>query len=526
MSAVLGGCRDSTWALDPASAHGILSVHRSNIFRAVEAVALPSRLGTHEQVGSHLSADESSRLEALLALSGRSLADMVHVGGKWIVRAAAGDGGGAPSAVTSSVGGLSMSALETQVRTLHVEAYTLLNPDERKDQANRSKAAPSKKRSAAYPGDTDMELPDGTLNPFAEWPWEQGLRLRTTDSYALSGRLLRNALRWCNRFFTDALMQVTFKTRQDEQEKLYTQFQEAMEERKPDRALLLANQAIAEARVEMTAIVTNAQLHHAQHPPSALFAHIATRRQAQAAELKVFMADLVYHITEAAGKKGDGATKHATEAYIDFSEGWLGKADEAKINPASLKLAEAAKPTTPPPATTATTGQTSGGSGAAGGGATNKSARTNLGASASTGTGGGGSGGTTATGTRGALRLSQICVFQRNIPCSTSVVGSTLGVVGAPPCNKCGHGAHFYGECPQEWGRIGKPLPGFNTSGARIAKEWTKTNEPIQKTVQAWVKFLSDATNFTVSSPSPAGVAGAPSLADFQARVATAPAKP
>ena len=45
LSAVLGGCRDAPWALDPASAHGILSVHRTGIFRAVESIALPSRGG-------------------------------------------------------------------------------------------------------------------------------------------------------------------------------------------------------------------------------------------------------------------------------------------------------------------------------------------------------------------------------------------------------------------------------------------------------------------------------------------------
>jgi hypothetical protein len=90
----------------------------------------------------------------------------------------------------------------------------------------------------------------------------------------------------------------------------------------------------------------------------------------------------------------------------------------------------------------------------------------------------------------------------------------------------CKSGAHYHGECPQEWGRIGKPLPGFQADGKRSAGEWTKSNEPIKRTVQAWVRFFGDASNFTVSSPSPAGVAGAPSLADVQARVAAAPVKP
>ena len=49
--------------------------------------------------------------------------------------------------------------------------------------------------------------------------------------------------------------------------------------------------------------------------------------------------------------------------------------------------------------------------------------------------------------------------------------------------------------------------------------------ETIQ-TVGDAVKFISDASNFTVSAPSPAGVAGAPSLADFQRHAPLAPPKP
>ncbi len=105
-------------------------------------------------------------------------------------------------------------------------------------------------------------------------------------------------------------------------------------------------------------------------------------------------------------------------------------------------------------------------------------------------------------------------------------MGSSLGVAGAPSCKLCSSGqAHYHGECPLQWGRAGKPLPGFQTDGTRIDTDWNK-NEPIQKTVRAWVKFLSDASNFTVPAPTPAGVAGAPGLAEFKSRVALAPVKP
>lgn len=121
-------------------------------------------------------------------------------------------------------------------------------------------------------------------------------------------------------------------------------------------------------------------------------------------------------------------------------------------------------------------------------------------------------------------KLSRICVFQQHIPTSPEIVGDALGVSGAPFCTRCKAGKHFFGECPLEWGRIGMALPGFADDGTRIDKSWCK-NEPIKSVVTLWVKFLQDKTHFQGNDPVPAGVAGAPSLADFQARIALAPAK-
>ena len=78
--------------------------------------------------------------------------------------------------------------------------------------------------------------------------------------------------------------------------------------------------------------------------------------------------------------------------------------------------------------------------------------------------------------------------------------------------------------CPVEWGKIGKPLPGFADDGTRIDKAWCQ-NEPIKSTVKLWVKFLQDKANFNNNDPIVAGVDGAPGLAEFQGRVDTAPAK-
>ena len=215
---------------------------------------------------------------------------------------------------------------------------------------------------------------------------------------------------------------------------------------------------------------------------------------------------------------------------MDFLEGWMTKTDIALIRPETLQqastsasAASTAPLLTPPGASSSGTG---------GSIASNKAPRT---ASATTASGAGGSGSGSGGGSRGKggtpsaassfQSVSKICVFQQHIPCSKHIVGDTLGVAGAPPCKLCGQGAHYHGECPQRWGGISTPLPGHQADGSRIAGQW-KNNEPIQSVIKAWIKLLNDKTNFKGSLPVPAGVAGAPTLAGFKARVPTAPVKP
>ena len=77
LSAILEMCRHSSWALDPNSSLGLVSPTRSAIFRAAESVAYPARQSLFAQAGTHLSTQETSKVESLLALSGRSVSDLV-----------------------------------------------------------------------------------------------------------------------------------------------------------------------------------------------------------------------------------------------------------------------------------------------------------------------------------------------------------------------------------------------------------------------------------------------------------------
>jgi hypothetical protein len=260
---------------------------------------------------------------------------------------------------------------------------------------------------------------------------------------------------------------------------------------------------------------------------------VASRRQVQATELKIFLAKISSRVTEAS-KAHAATTGGATAAWVDFLSGWLSRADTDLVEPDSIqKVTQAASTppssapagavSTPPRATPSASGSqrtpkaspagTPGGSGSGG-------------VKGGSGLGGGGSGGGGGGGSAvsSSAPVWSICKFKKNIPCSADIVGDSLGLSGAPPCTFCSNGAHYHSECPLKWGGIGTALPGFALDGQRNAADW-KGNEPIRRVVKQWVSFLKDTSNFNQKLPSPAGAAGAPGLSEFEARVSTAPKK-
>ena len=104
--------------------------------------------------------------------------------------------------------------------------------------------------------------------------------------------------------------------------------------------------------------------------------------------------------------------------------------------------------------------------------------------------------------------------------------GTLLESAAPLPAKKCGSGTNYHGECPKEWGAVGIALQGFGLDGLRIETEWhSKDQEPLQKTVKAWVAFLKDHKNFENTVPIAAGVVGAPDLDGFTAHIPAAPVK-
>ena len=531
LEGILRGCRDSSWARDPASAHGIVCPQRSALFRLVESVALPPSGVNSARPDQLLSADETAKISAMLGTKGLSMSDIQNKDGKWAVTTK-----DSVTAVPVAAGGSphrpeQLKELERQLRTLHLDPCTWLTAEERKDHAARVKAAgPSgtRKRKEAFPGDEAASSDDGTLEPFAEWPWEQSLLVHPADSYTMLGRRLRHALTWSNRHFTDRLTTLSREQQEKEQRRIFDSFVEAVESQRPERALLLASHAVEEAKSVMETIVSHCAQLAAVYPDSPMLTHIAMRRQTQSAELKVFLADLSRRVTDTTRRETQDAaavTAQATAVWFDFLDGWFGNIEKELVRPSTLRQATSGlhHPALAPMPPAQHGGPTPG---------AGSSAPPTKRAAVGNTPGGGGSGGTPGGSAHApgssVVPRGRMCVFQRNFPCSPSIVGATLGVAAAPPCRLCNLSNHFHGECPKEWAsKLGKALPGFAADGTRVSSMWhAKSNEPIQSTMRAWVKFLSDSSNFVIPKPLPAEVAGAPTLADFQARVATAPAKP
>ncbi len=531
---LLQTCSDSAWALDTGLSGGLVNRQRSELFRLADRLSATKQAATTtpDQV---LSAAEQAQFRATLAAAGYSDSDLSYHQGQWRLGSASASGDSAAGGSASRDTTEPVRKIEAELRTLWVSPYTLFTASERKEQATRSKTVVGSKRSRAYPEDEEIDCLDTTLNPFSEWPWEQGLRLSQDLPYKRAGRLLRNALRWSNKFTFCPVMKMTQSARTSAADKLFEMFSSAVSSGQHDLALLVASQAVAEATEQMQCIVVNALDRSTTYPGSAFMVHVAKRRQTQATELKVFLADIATRITDAS-KAQAASYGGATAAWVDFLSGWLSRSDSDLVEPDSMqKVAQASSSTTspapagafstPPRATSSTAGsqrspKASPSGTAGGGGSGGAKGSGNLGAGNSS-SGGGGAGGAAASG---FIPVWRICKFKVNIPCSADIVGDSLGVTGAGTCSQCNNGDHYHGECPLKWGNTGTALPGFTLDGQRIAADW-KDNEPLKRVVKQWVTFLKDFSNFNHKQPSSAGAAGAPSLSDFEARVDVAPKK-
>jgi hypothetical protein len=136
-------------------------------------------------------------------------------------------------------------------------------------------------------------------------------------------------------------MKMTHAARTSAADKLFESFSAAVSSGQHDLALLVASQAVAEATEQMQCIIANALDRSTSYPGSRFLVHVAARRQAQATELKVFLADIATRITDAS-KAESASSGGATAAWFDFLSGWLSRSDSDLVEPDSMqKVAQA-----------------------------------------------------------------------------------------------------------------------------------------------------------------------------------------
>jgi len=115
------------------------------------------------------------------------------------------------------------------------------------------------------------------------------------------------------------------------------------------------------------------------------------------------------------------------------------------------------------------------------------------------------------------------CKLQVNAPLSKDILGDVIGLDGPGVAGwECGTQGHYKGECALAWGRLGRPLPGWDKNGKKKPGDWNKA-EPKRKTYGAWVKFLEDVGNFPAGGAEFLALTDAPDLDRFKERARSAP---
>ena len=423
----------------------------------------------------------------------------------------------------------SLEEAERQLDTLRVDTFALMSSEEIKQNAARVKqalASPGQKRERAHPdakGSDDLD----ELHPLASFPWNQRVVAVESESLALLGRKLRILLTWCNEQFKDELSCTTHARLQDEQSRLYSTFLATMDS-KPGSALIMVPRVLTYARNRMASIVQNADRRAFMYPLSPYFQYVAAQRVLQKAQLDPFLAAVEKRISARVEHlEASLATQITLLMWREVLSGWLPPAYSAshcsELQARIAQLEQQAGSYLGAGTVAGAGGGIDNGGGAFVAGATGSS--TDGGGSPSGG-GSGASGGTGGTPVGG--HGSKVCEFRKHIPPSIDIVGDKLGVPCPMVCHQCKpSGRHHYpGECPKRWLKGGLVMPGFRSDGTRDPAGWRKDSEPIKATMIAWVALLKDHSNWNGAPPVQVGVAGAPSLSDYEQYAKVAPDRP
>lgn len=557
-------CRQAPWVLDPSLSHGLLTADRMALLALVRQLQTSSggAASSRARMATLLSPAEFIACEQSLQGSGRSFDDIVWTGNSWSLKpdgaAADAGGSGASAAGATGAGRVSLSggtsgvgtgstvsmvsgfspvlhmgvdidraaqlhACEEDYRRLRFDVYSFLTPAENQELKARSKALVGTKRERAWDGEEEAAPDAQLLLPLASFPWNQSLKVLSSHSLAMLGRFLRIALTFCTMEFLNQMTCLLHHQHEQEVNRLYNDFVAAARDDYA-AAVCLMPRMLAYAGQAMKTIQQEARARAAQFPESGFFASMLARRMTQAQELDRFMDEVLKRVTnDSKSVPMDVRAAVVVGMWQEFFGGWMAAAfsgiycDEVRARWSLIKqtgfLSSAAG--------SGGAGQRSPGDGGAG---------TRSASPPGGGSGGGVTGRSVGGGAAGAASGSAPAQeLKRTIPCAIDVVGDTLGVPSTMRCMTCKPAGRFHhgADCPKRWAKILKsPLPGFTEDGTRDESQWKDKKEPIKATIEAWITMLQDHTIWNGAAPVPAGVPGAPTLEDFQRRLARAPVKP
>jgi len=384
-------------------------------------------------------------------------------------------------------------------KSLGLKITQILSTDELKDANTKIKAMKGFGGS-----DEDYAI----HSPYSKYPWSQSLEIPDNEKFDAmrAGRQLMNGSRFMNSKFLTPLDQMMRAAHDAEWRVLWAEYDAAKQSGQLGQLLLVVEQIKSAVRRLFEGLKASAMTLARQYPIPT-FEELRDGRIAQCDSLNSFFEMLSRNISEQS-KYQENPDATVAGFWITFMDSFRTKASSSDDLDAVAKLG--ANFGSMNANLSSSRGSTSGGSCVGGGSGTAGSG------SASSRNSGGTPPSKSTVAISGGERGKR---YTPNVtwPSSADIIGPVLGVAGPSfRCHQCNESGHWKGECPEYWGKKGKPLPGWNEKGKKIKKMWDGEN-PTKECFKLWLKFVQDPDNYPAGGQ-PASIDGAPDLSDFELR--------
>lgn len=347
-------------------------------------------------------------------------------------------------------------------------------------------------------------------------------------------RMLNVALRVSSDAFTGQLERIAHNAREEEDKRLFDQFDAALKEHNIGSILLAVEKAKNQATMVIEGAVATAILWEHDHPCEELKAIVAGRKR-QLGELNTFFVAISRGVTTgASAQAADKSNTYIVGAWAGFFEGLRAGRYSSTHTASTLKRGRKHAGSDKEHSSSIDDSRRalSDGDGGFDSDARPKQRRKNTKdrngkerkKETKSGSGGGSS---MRAGSAGGASSSTVsgarCRRGVHFPCSVSIIGPKLGAKcsAAGPCKFCKKTGHWSGECPVGWADDGHTLPGYSVNGLRFKEDWDAQKNPRKVCAKAWVKFLKNKSRFP-SGGSAALEPRAPALSDFEKWVGSA----